>query len=98
MQKLVNAEVTGRILKCAIEVHKTLGPGLLENAYRACLMHELFAEGMKPESEVPLPLRYKGVDLDCGYRADLIVDNQVLVELKVVDTLLPIHRAQPSLT
>ena len=94
MLQLVNGNTTGRILECAIEVHKTLGPGLLEGSYRHCLLHELRNAGLEAEVEVPIPLRYKGVELDCGYRADVVVEREVLLELKTVESLLPIHRAQ----
>ena len=92
--RLINEEKTRGILRCALQVHRALGPGLLEGSYRQCLLHELRAAGMKAESEVHIPLRYKGFDLECGYRADIIVDRQVLLELKTVETLLPIHTAQ----
>ena len=82
------------ILDCAFKVHKTLGPGLLESSYRACLAHELKTKGVSVECEVPLPLRYAGVALDCGYRIDMVVDNQIIVELKTVESLLAVHQSQ----
>lgn len=89
----VNA-TTDAIIGAAIEVHKALGPGLLESAYEACLAYELRGRGFLVEQQKPLPLIYKDVNLDCGYRIDLMVNNLVLVELKSVDTLVPIHHAQ----
>ena len=78
----------------AIEVHRNLGPGLLESAYEECLAHELGLRGVAYERQRPLPIRYKGVKLDCGYRLDLVVDRRVILELKAVEQLLPIHEAQ----
>jgi GxxExxY protein len=89
----INA-ITGAIINAAIEVHKALGPGLLESAYEACLVYELRNQGFQVEEQKPLPLIYKDVSLDCGYRIDLLVNNMVLVELKSVDTIAPIHQAQ----
>jgi len=86
--------VTGQIIGAAIEVHKTLGPGLLESAYEACLAFELRGRGLKIEQQKPLPLIYKEVRLDCGYRLDLIVNDAVIVEIKAADQVLPIHDAQ----
>ena len=85
--------LTGAIIGCAIEVHRALGPGLLESAYEACLL-ELAREGLAFEAQVPIPIVYKGEEFPCGFRADLIVEERVLVELKSVDRLLPIHDAQ----
>jgi len=87
-------ELTGKIIQCAIEVHKALGPGLLESAYKECLYHELQEAGLKVEKEKALPLVYKDVRLDCGYRIDLLVENQIIMELKSVDALNDIHMAQ----
>src|SRR5688572_8283886 len=92
--RLLHRELTDRILSCAIEVHRTLGPGLLESAYRICLLRELELQGVSAVPEVPIPLRYKGMAVESAYRADLIVDYKVLVELKSTDKLLPIHDAQ----
>jgi GxxExxY protein len=86
--------LTERIIGAAIEVHRHLGPGLLESAYEMCLCYELSQLGVKFERQVPLPVAYKGVKLDCGYRLDLVIDNQVVVEIKTVETLLPVHQAQ----
>lgn len=89
----INA-ITSAIIHSAIEVHKALGPGLLESAYEACLAYELRNQGFQVEVQKPLPLVYKDVNLDCGYRIDLLVNNVVLVELKSVDTIASIHQAQ----
>jgi GxxExxY protein len=91
--KAIN-KLTELVIGCAIEVHRALGPGLLESAYEICLCRELSLRNVPFESQKPLPLTYKGVKLDCGYRADLIVARKVLVEIKSVDQLLPIHEAQ----
>ncbi|NNC95810.1 MAG: GxxExxY protein [Chitinophagales bacterium] len=87
-------ELTERIIGCAIKVHKELGPGLLESAYLACLLFEMEREGLSVKSQCPLPLIYHDVRLSCGYRADLIVNNRVIVEVKAVDALNDIHLAQ----
>jgi GxxExxY protein len=89
----INA-TTDAIINAAIEVHKALGPGLLESAYEACLVYELRERGLQVEPQKPLPIVYKGVNLDCGYRIDLMVNQLVLIELKSVDALAPIHHAQ----
>ena len=83
-----------KVLGCAIEVHKHLGPGLLESVYQNCLAYELTQQGIPFSKEVDLPVQYKGIRLDCGYRMDLFVDEQLIVELKSVDKLAPIHEAQ----
>jgi len=87
-------ELTELMIGCAIEVHRIFGPGLLESAYDICLCRELSLHNLPFECQKPLPLSYKGVKLDCGYRADLIVADKVLVEIKSMDQLLPIHEAQ----
>jgi GxxExxY protein len=86
--------ITRRIIGAAIEVHKHLGPGLLESAYEACLAYELRQIGFKIEQQKPLPVVYKNVKLDCGYRLDLVVEDSVIVEVKAVEQLVPIHDAQ----
>jgi GxxExxY protein len=86
--------ITERIIGAAIEVHRALGPGLLESAYQACLRHELTLQGLEAESEKTLPVAYKDIILDCGYRIDLLVENAVIVELKAVEELAAIHQAQ----
>jgi GxxExxY protein len=92
--KLHEEKLTGTILAAAIEVHKQLGPGLLESAYEECLCRELELRGIGFERQKPLPLEYKGVRLDCGYRLDLLVEGRVVVEIKSVEALAPIHGAQ----
>ena len=87
-------EITEAIIGSSIEVHRELGPGLLESAYRQCLCHELTLRGMPFVCERPLPVAYKGLRLDCGYRVDLVVADAVVVELKTVDRLAPVHDAQ----
>ncbi len=87
-------EISKKIIGCAIEVHKALGPGLLENAYESCLFYELKNAGLKVEKQKPLPLIYKDVKLEAGYRLDLIVENKVIIEIKSVDALNDIHTAQ----
>jgi GxxExxY protein len=87
-------KITEAIIGAAIDVHRALGPGLLESACAECVAHELSLRGVSFEREVPLPVRYKGVNLDCGYRLDLLVEKGVVVELKALDALLPIHEAQ----
>lgn len=86
--------LTEKIIGCAIDVHKGLGPGLLESAYEKCLCFELAQRSIKFESQVPLPVIYKGVTLDCGYRIDLVVEDLVIIELKTVEKFHPIHEAQ----
>ena len=87
-------DISGKIIGAAIEVHKKLGPGLLESAYEECLCCEMQLRGIEFKRQVPLPLNYKGIDLDCGYRLDLLVEDKVIVELKSVEGLEPIHEAQ----
>lgn len=87
-------QITESIIGAAIEVHRALGPGLLESAYEACLAFELAEQGLKIEQQKPLPLVYREVKLDCGYRIDLLVEKAVIVEIKVVDRLAPTHKAQ----
>ena len=87
-------ELSKRVIGCAIDVHKNLGPGLLESTYEQCLAHELKCAKIPFRLQYPLPVNYNGVKIDCGYRVDLLVDNQVIVELKSVEKILPIHQAQ----
>jgi GxxExxY protein len=86
--------ITEQIIGAAIDVHRALGPGLLEAAYQQCLAHELAHRGVRFEIEKEFPVRYRGVKLDCGFRADFLVEEHVVVELKTVETLLPVHTAQ----
>ncbi|MEO8575033.1 MAG: GxxExxY protein [Pyrinomonadaceae bacterium] len=87
-------EITGKIIEFSIKVHKTLGPGMLEGAYEICVMHELVQHGFNVERQKKLPIVYDGVRLDAGYRIDLLVNNSVIVEVKAVERLHPVHEAQ----
>jgi GxxExxY protein len=87
-------ELTNQIIAAAIEVHRHLGPGLLESAYEECLCHELSLRKLLFERQKPLPLGYKGIKLDCGYRMDLVIQNQVIVELKCAEKITRVHEAQ----
>jgi GxxExxY protein len=87
-------EITQKIIGCEIEVHRHLGPGLLESAYEECLAFELIKTGLNIKRQQPTPVIYKEIKLDCGYRIDILVENSVVVELKVVDTIIPVHVAQ----
>jgi len=92
-----NAEkdpLTGKIIACAIEVHRTLGPGLLEGTYKQCLARELHLNAIEFTLEHPMPVKYKGVNLDCGYRIDIFVENRLILELKSVEEISGIHKAQ----
>ncbi len=86
--------ITEQIIGAAIEVHRALGPGLLESAYEECLGHEMTLRGISYERQHPLPVVYKGAQLDCGYRLDFLVEQSIVVELKAVEMLQPIHEAQ----
>jgi len=88
------SELSNRVIGCAIEVHRNLGPGLLESTYEQCLAHELKLSGIQFLLQHPQPVEYKGLRLDCGYRVDVLVENQIILELKSVDQLLGIHEAQ----
>jgi GxxExxY protein len=92
--KLLHEELTEKVIGAAIEVHRALGPGLLESAYEECMCRELDLRGLAFQRQVPLPVEYKGVKLDCGYRLDLVVQEAVILELKCVDHILPVHEAQ----
>jgi GxxExxY protein len=87
-------KLSNRVIGCAIEVHKELGPGLLESTYEQCLARELSIAEIPFELQVPIPVEYKGIKLDCGYRIDMRVEKRMIIELKSVATLLPIHEAQ----
>lgn len=91
---MVNEELTSLVIKCAIEVHKILGPGLLESAYPECLEYELVSTGLHVIKEKPMPIVYKRIQLDHGYRMDLLVENTLVVELKTVEFLTDVHFAQ----
>ena len=86
--------LTDQIIGCAIEVHRHLGPGLLESVYEECLCYELSQMGLRFERQVHLPVRYKGIKLDCGYKLDLVVEGSIVVELKSIEDLTPLHHAQ----
>lgn len=92
--KLQHEALTQQILGAAIEVHKTLGPGLLESAYEECLCHELNLRGLHFERQITVPVSYKGVNLDCGYKLDLLIEETVILELKCVERVTSIHEAQ----
>jgi len=87
-------DLTDAVIGAAMEVHRALGSGLLESTYEMCLCRELSIRGLAFEQQVPISVEYKGVELDCGYRADIVVDWSILVEIKAVDSLLSIHEAQ----
>lgn len=87
-------DISYKIIGCALEVHKALGPGLLESAYQACLFYELNKTGLQIEMEKPMPVIYQGVRMDCGYRIDLLVERKVVVEIKSVEALHNVHKAQ----
>jgi len=86
--------LSNRVIGCAIEVHRHLGPGLLESTYEQCLAHELSLAGIGFKVQAPLPVTYKGIQLDCGYRVDLLIEEALIVELKAVEEVLGIHKAQ----
>jgi GxxExxY protein len=90
---MTDNEITHEIIGAAIEVHKLLGPGLLESAYEACLCHEFAIRKISFQKQKPIPLVYKEIKLDCGFRLDLLVEKRIVVELKSVDALAPIHEA-----
>ncbi len=87
-------KITENVIGCAIEVHKHLGPGLLESAYQQCLKYELGLNNINFYSEVQIPVKYKGMLLNCAFRADLIVEEEIIVELKAIECILPVHEAQ----
>ena len=86
--------ITEKIIGCALTVHKTLGPGLLESAYKECLYYELTQSRIRVEKEKPMALIYKGIRMDCGYRLDLLVEDRVIVEIKAVEAINDVHLAQ----
>jgi GxxExxY protein len=87
-------EITAKIIGCAIDVHKSLGPGLLESAYEECLAYELQQAELSVERQVPVPVVYRDIKLNCGYRIDILAENSVVIELKSVDAISPVHEAQ----
>ena len=92
--ELIHGEITEKVIGAAIEVHKHLGPGLLESAYEACLCHELQIRGLSFQRQVALPMDYKGLHVEAAFRLDLMVEGKVIVELKSQEGILPIHEAQ----
>lgn len=91
---LIEGALTKEVIGAAIEVHRHLGPGLLESAYEVCMCHELAQRGVSFRRQVEIPVVYKGVSLDCGYKLDILVDEKVILELKAVEAILPVHEAQ----
>jgi GxxExxY protein len=92
--KLLHETLTEAVIGAAIEMHRALGPGLLESAYEECLRHELRLRQIPFARQVPLPVEYKTIKLDCGYRLDVVVENAVILEIKCVEHVLPVHEAQ----
>ena len=92
--RLLGTPISHRILGCAMRVHRHLGPGLLESAYRAAMLRELELADLRASGEVAIGMSYRGTPIDCGFRADIVVEGKVIVELKAVDRILPIHCAQ----
>jgi GxxExxY protein len=86
--------LTQKVIGCAIEVHKNLGPGLLESTYESCLIYELQQTGLSTKSQIKLPINYKNTTIDAGYRLDILIPKQLIIEIKSVEKLLPIHTAQ----
>jgi len=91
---MLHEDITERIIGAAIKVHSALGPGLLESTYHACLEHEFLTDGLHFESQVPLPVVYRDIRLNLGYRLDFVVEEVVIVEIKAVEKILPVHLAQ----
>ena len=91
---LIEEKLSENVIRAAIEVHRALGPGLLESVYEECFAHELELSKIPFERQVPLPIRYKAVHLDCGYRLDFVIDGKLIIELKAVEKTLPVHKAQ----
>src|SRR5436305_15227136 len=91
---LFRSQLTEQIIGAAIEVHRELGPGLLESAYEECFCHELHLRGLHFQRQLDLPINYKNLKLDCGYRLDVVVENLVVLELKSIEQILPVHQAQ----
>ncbi len=86
--------LSNKVIGCALEVHRVLGPGLLESTYEQCLAHELSLAAISFKLQAPLPVNYKNVIIDCGYRIDVLVDNKLIIEIKSVEKILDVHRAQ----
>jgi len=94
MAKVARCETSEKVIGCAMNVHSQLGPGLLESAYEECLCHSMSKAGIRFQRQVPIPVTFEGVKLDCGFRMDLLVEESVIVEVKAVEHLLPVHQAQ----
>lgn len=94
MESNLYNELSSQIIGAAMDVHREIGPGLLESAYEECLSYELILRGLSIARQKPLPLKYKNTSLDCSYKLDLVVGNLIIVEIKAVETILPIHEAQ----
>jgi GxxExxY protein len=92
--QLIEGELSKKIIGVAIEVHRHLGPGLLESAYEICMCHELASRNLAFRRQVEIPVVYKGVALDCGYKLDIVVEDKIILELKAVETILKVHEAQ----
>lgn len=92
--QVYRSPIAESVIGCAIEVHRTVGPGLLESAYEVCLEKEFKQRGLSYARQVAVPVSYKGVDLECGYRLDFVVENELVVEIKSVECVLPVHKAQ----
>jgi GxxExxY protein len=93
-RELIHEKLTEQVIGAAIEVHREIGPGLMESAYEECLCHELHLRGLAFQRQVPLPVRYKGISLDCGYKLDIVVEDALILELKCVEQVLSVHEAQ----
>lgn len=91
---MTDDELGTELLGCALKIHTALGPGLLESVYEACLMHELVKKGLHAKRQVPVAINYEGLKLDEGFRADLVLEDRIVVELKTVEKFMPIHTAQ----
>ena len=87
-------EITGQVIAAALKVHSAIGPGVLESVYKTCMQHELLKNGLRVQAEVTLPVLYDGLRMDSGFKIDLLVENLLIVELKCVESILPIHKAQ----
>lgn len=92
--ELLHKDITAKVIDAAYQVHAALGPGLLESTYQACLMHELIQQGLYVEVQKALPVVYKEVKLECGYRIDLLVENKIIIEIKSVEAFNDVHMAQ----
>ena len=91
---MIHQELTSKIIGCAIEVHRLLGPGLLESAYQECLIYELTRSGLKVKTEISMPIIYKEIKLNQGYRIDLLIEDKIVIELKSVDKITDVHKSQ----